>query len=170
MRKLFLFVLLLTIGSTGVAQWREAPSEPISKSSVYANVGANGLGLSISYDYRLSKKRAGFGLSVGAGFVPTFFFGSILTVPFGATYLFGKAPHYVEAGMGYTYCHFNTGEERKIFGRDISTLNFGYVIPSIGYRFQQAEGGVTWKFVISPLIGSGYSLFFAGLGVGYTVK
>jgi hypothetical protein len=167
MKKLFVITVIMLWVSNSFAQLREAKGT-ISKSSLYGNVGMNGLAFSISYDYRFSRKSAGLGVHAGIGFVPTFFFGNILTLPVGATYLFGSGPHYIETGLGYTYCHFNSGEERKIFGRDISTVNFGFVIPSVGYRFQPPQGGFTWKILISPLIGSGYSFFWAGASVGFT--
>ncbi|MFM7839155.1 MAG: hypothetical protein ACKO6K_06275 [Chitinophagaceae bacterium] len=140
-----------------------------SNQSVFIELGANGMGLSANYDARFSKSEKGLGFRVVVGFVPGLDLifiqsSSFLTIPFGLNYLIGKAPHYVEAGLGSTYVN---GVSIKAFGSETDKKNAFGMVPSVGYRYASAGKGVQFRIVVSPFIGSGGAAFYGGLSLGF---
>jgi hypothetical protein len=86
-------------------------------------------------------------------------------------HLAGRAPHYFESGLGFTYATF-TGEDEDFFGGGGNLL-----IPSIGYRYQAIGKGFIGRVVLSPVVnlgeGGGWFLFggvSAGLNFRFTKK
>ncbi len=160
----FLFIFFsccLFLQSTVFAQ--NENDGPKRAQSVYGELGGNGLFFSANYDVRFLKSEKGFGMRAGLGF----FGGSgggLLTVPIGLNYLAGKAPSYLEVGLGYTYASFTSSDD-FIDGEGGSLL-----VPSVGYRFQPSKKGFTGRVIISPLIalGNGGGWFmFGGISAGY---
>lgn len=156
-------ILLFTFNCSLMAQVNTLEgNEDLSKraQSFYGELGGNGITISANYDFRFAKKENGFGMRIGLGF----FGGSgggLVTVPAGINYLEGKAPNYLEAGMGYTYGTF-TGNDDFLSG------DGGLIVPSIGYRYQPAKKGLVARIFISPLVsavGGGW-VFFGGISLG----
>lgn len=135
---------------------------PKRAQSVYGEIGGNGILFSANYDFRFKKSDKGLGMRAGLGF----FGGSgggLVTVPVGLNYLIGKAPSYLEVGLGYTYVSI-TSEDNFIEGAG------SLLVPSIGYRFQPSNKGFTGRVIISPLIGLGEGggwVMFGGISAGY---
>lgn len=141
-----------------------------SHKSVFIELGANGMGLSANYDARFSKSDKGLGYRVGVGFVPGIDLiiiqtSGFLTIPVGLNYLAGKAPHYLEAGLGSTYVN---GVSVKVFGSETDKKNAFGMVPSVGYRYASAGKGVQFRIVVSPFIGSGGGAYYGGISFGFT--
>ena len=157
------FFILLICCIASIICYSQKTSEPTSPAqSVFIEIGGNGLLFSANYDVRFGPRQNGLGGRLGVGF----FGGSgggILTVPAGINYLAGKAPNFLEVGLGYTYATF-TGSD------DFFAGSGNILVPSIGYRYQQKSKGLMARVVFSPLIGldeGGGWGFFGGIGVGY---
>lgn len=162
MKKFSITIVVCLITIISYSQKTEEVSSPAQ--TVFIEIGGNGLLFSANYDTRFSRKQSGIGGRVGLGF----FGGSgggILTVPIGINYLAGKAPNFLEAGLGYTYATFTAAD-----GDDLFSGSGSVIFPSIGYRYQQKNKGLMARIVLSPAIavsnGGGW-FFFAGIGLGY---
>ena len=137
--------------------------------SVFIELGANGMGLSANYDARFSKSDKGLGYRVGVGFVPGMDLiiiqtSGFLTIPVGLNYLAGKAPHYLEAGLGSTYVN---GVSVKVFGSETGKANALGWVPSLGYRYATAGKGLQLRIIFSPFIGSGGGAYYGGISFGF---
>ncbi|MBL7744358.1 MAG: hypothetical protein JNN00_12855 [Chitinophagaceae bacterium] len=137
--------------------------------SVFFEIGGNGIGFSGNFDGRFSKKENGLGFRAGIGFVPgtadngLIDFSTILTIPVGLNYVAGKGPHHFEAGLGATYV---SGSFSLLDSDEEKGSGVGFV-PSGGYRYASPEKGLQARVFISPFFGSGGSVFWAGLSIGY---
>ena len=160
--RLLFFTLFTAACLTISAQDKEAYAGTRAQ-SVFGELGGNGLLFSVNYDTRFSRSDKGLGMRAGLGF----FGGSgggILTVPIVLNHLAGRAPHYFESGLGFTYATF-TGEDEDFFGGGGNLL-----IPSIGYRYQAIGKGFIGRVVLSPVVnlgeGGGWFLF-GGVSAGF---
>lgn len=162
MKKL-LFTTLITVVITGVCFAQEEKYTSERAQSVYGELGGNGLFFSGNYDFRFLKSQKGLGMRVGIGF----FGGSgggLISVPVGLNYLAGKAPNYLEVGLGYTFASFTSPDD--FFNGETGSI----LVPSIGYRYQPLKKGFTGRVFIAPLIslgGGGGWLFWGGVSAGY---
>ena len=160
MKSAFILLVCFLFLKSAVAQ--NENEEPKRAQSVYGEIGGNGLLFSANYDFRFQKSDKGFGMRAGLGF----FGGSgggLLTVPVGLNYLIGKAPSYLELGLGYTYASFTSSD-------DFIEGSGSLLVPSIGYRFQPSKKGFTGRVILSPLIGLGEGggwVMFGGISAGY---
>lgn len=146
--------------------------------SVFFELGGNGLGFSANFDSRFAKAENGFGYRVGIGFFPAVDEGSadvlipstpaMLTIPVGINYVTGTGRHHLEAGIGATYVHMSGTISSDFWGFS-DNVNGGGVgfVPSIGYRSGKVGKGLQFRAVISPVIGSGGTVFWAGVSFGY---
>ncbi len=129
--------------------------------SVYFELGGPGLA-SLNFDTRFTKKEDGIGGKIGIGGF-SIEGASIIFVPVGINYLFGKdQKNYFEVGGGIT----------PIFGNDGSTLDgnfsttFGHL--NFGYRLQPLNGGFTFRAFITPVFAKGFFLpYYGGVSFGY---
>ena len=164
MRKYFFLTLLNSLLLVTAFSQDDAPKPPTKNASnVFGELGGNGLFFSANYDFRFSKTQKGLGMRMGLGF----FGGSdggILTVPVAINNLSGRAPHYLEIGLGYTYASFTSSDDF------FDGASGGVLVPSIGYRYMPLGKGFTGRVVLSPLInvsGGGGWLMFGGISGGY---
>ena len=114
-----------------------------------------------NFDIRFHGQK-GFGAHAGFGLLGSGGGGTILILPVGLNYLYGKAPHYVEAGAGTTIL---TIANNKYFGDAVAEF-----VPSAAYRYQPAANGISIRIFISPWVvfqGGFGAIFAGGLGVGY---
>jgi hypothetical protein len=135
--------------------------------NVFLELGGNGGLISANYDMRFSRTGKGLGFRVGIGYVPPvplLFVStpSIITFPVGLNYLAGKGPHYFEGGLGVTVA----SAETDYFGDEENMTGFAFV-PNIAYRYQPLTRRFTGRVSISPFIGSGGVMFWAGLSGGF---
>lgn len=141
----------------------EGPAKPPSRNAkqFYGEFLGNGLLFTANYDFRFGQRQKGLGMRVGLGF----FGGSdggILTVPIAINNLSGRAPNYLEVGLGATYAGMADGDE--IFDEASTVL----IIPSIGYRYQPKGKGFTGRIAFTPLVSTAGGFFtFGGLSAGY---
>ena len=157
-RSSLLFLTLIIIGNT---LWSQASK------SVFLELGGNGIGISINYDARFSKKTNGFGYRVGLGILPSTFdmvseTSTLLAIPLVINYLTGTRSHHFEAGLGVTYISGSVG----YFGFEKEKVAGVVLIPSVGYRYSRSKGGFLGRVVVSPLVGGGGIGFFYGLSGG----
>lgn len=144
--------------------------------SVFLELGGNGLGFSANYDARFKKDEKGLGFRAGVGIFPgvkaadnditIFSWPTIYAIPFGLNYLAGKAPNYLEAGLGATYL-YGKGHFTFFFLGTDGTLSTLVVIPSAGYRYAKMGKSFQGRIFISPFIFSGGVGFFGGLSGGF---
>ncbi|MFZ4056808.1 MAG: hypothetical protein ACOYKE_01660 [Ferruginibacter sp.] len=151
---LFLFIgifLSITVfaQSTPPATYRTAYGEFLSVSGISI--------FTANYDSRFNKKTKGIGFHVGVGFLGSIGT-SVIVVPLGVNWLKGKAPNYLEAGLGVTVL--------TLSGYGAGTA----IVPSVGYRHQPSTKGVGFRVFASPWVAtqSGGALLMAGgVSVGY---
>ena len=176
----FLFVVLVTFSAY-------SQEEKLPYQSLFLELGGAGLPYSFNYDFRFDKtKMDSWGMRVGLGGYSTQG-ESFFSMPFMVNKLYGKAPHYFEMGVGFTfftfsensYCqngYYNQNGEYVCvsYGSDYSfilsvdgspsamgTLNFGY-------RKVPVDGGVTWRINLTPIFNNnGFWPLYVGLGLGY---
>jgi hypothetical protein len=144
--------------------------------SVFLEFGGNGLGFSVNYDARFTKIEKGPGFRAGVGVFPglnignngssIFSWPTILSIPVGVNYLFGKAPNYFEAGLGTTYFYAKGHFTFFFLGTD-GTLRQFVFIPSAGYRFAKPGKAFQGRVCISPYIIKNRINFYVGASCGY---
>lgn len=156
------------------AQQSDTIAAAKSARSLFFELGGNGIFFSANYDARFSKSEKGLGYRAGIGIVPgvDFIFfktSTFLTIPLGLNYLAGKGPGYFEAGLGGTFISGSAGLGSLFEGLDnngtIHASGFGF-IPSAGYRYAAIGKRFQGRIFISPIIGSGGSVFWMGLSAG----
>lgn len=153
----------LSAFSQQVVNTRNEEEEASAKaaSCIYGELGGNSPIFSANYDFRFRGQK-GLGMRVGAGL----FGGSgggLVMVPIGLNNLSGKAPNYLEIGLGATYLSL-TDDDEFLEG---STM---LLVPSIGYRYQPLGKGFTARVFASPLIslneGGGWFMW-GGVSAGF---
>ncbi|MEO7959935.1 MAG: hypothetical protein ABIR19_00215 [Ginsengibacter sp.] len=113
-----------------------------------------------NFDMRF-KGQKGFGAHAGFGVLGSGGGGSILIIPFGINYLFGKSTHFVEGGLGSTI--LTIAGSPYITGESVILI-----VPSAGYRYQPTTNGISVRVFISPwVIPSGGAILAGGLSLGY---
>lgn len=166
MRKLLMLLAFTALATSVFAQDEEededGPAKPPTKNAqqVYGEFLGNGLLFTANYDFRFKQRQKGLGMRVGLGF----FGGSgggIITIPVAINNLSGRAPNYLEVGLGATYASFTDSDD--FFEGASSVL----IIPSIGYRYQPRAKGFTGRIAFTPLIAGGGFITYGGLSAGY---
>jgi len=113
---------------------------------LYEEFLGNGLTLSTNYDFRFTKSDKDFGMRVGIGLIGAGDIG-LLSIPVAVNHLAGRAPHYFESSLGYT---FVTAVSTQ---RYYESFSGGAIIPGVGYRYQSLrKRGFFARIVFSPLI------------------
>ena len=152
----------------------------------YTEAGGPGILFSANLDSRFkANERTGWGYRVGAGFTlvddetitmqPGGGFNydyrtrSVVTVPLGINYVFGKpgSANMFEAGAGVT-----------VLSRKSSILNYndykeGHLLGhfTFMYRRQPLEGGFSWRIGLTPIINPDGDIYpFGAIGLGFTFK
>ena len=152
----------------------------------YAEAGGPGVLFSANFDSRFKPDtRVGLGFRAGLGFTivdqttvtqtgtgyPNYNYRtrSIVTVPLGINYLFGKptSPNIFEVGVGFTVLSkkasilsYNDYKERGLLG------HFEFM-----YRRQPVDGGFSWRIGFTPIINTDGDVFpFPAVGLGYSFK
>ena len=106
----------------------------------------------VNYDRRFIKQQDQFGFRFGFGVLDQERT-SYMIIPIGINYLRGNAPHYIETGFGITV----------ITAHKMGT---GYsFVPSLGYRFQPEEKGVTFRAFVATWLSGGF-LLSGGVSAG----
>jgi len=125
--------------------------------------------MAITYDRRFARRVNGFGAfaGIGASSVKDITKDkTVLTIPVGVNYLFGKHTDFIELGGGVTF----VTNYLDIFNSVTDDKAGYYCHVSLGYRHQPVLGGVFYRVGVSPLYSpqeSGMSYYF---GLGYNLK
>lgn len=158
----FLFLILGVKGVSGQESERNKRAH-----TAFIEVGGNGVLISLNYDFRFAKKQSGLGARVGGGYT-WIFSRDRFAIPLGLNYLAGNGPHYLEGGLGLTIARFD--DYGDPFYLDKLRKSKGAVlVPSIGYRHQPLHSGLTGRVFISPFIGGGAIVFWAGISGGIRI-
>lgn len=154
--------------------------------AVYFEAGGVGLSFSLNYDTRFGKRRDGFGMRIGAGYVQFANKGdsyapdpynsryhiSYLTIPAQINYLLGKRKHFVELGAGSTFTVFDGGRSSNVLfpvakpGKQSKFIN----TLTVGYRNQPLAGGLTVRANVDVFYTAIFVMPTVGLSLGYTFK
>lgn len=163
--------IFLCTASVVFAQRKESLGSLKGKGAVFIELLGNGSWYSLNYDRVFyHRKRNALTWRAGLAYWP-YSNGMIKT---GTTvyvgefnYLRGKAPHFLESGIGLTHWW--------IFGLDNDKYIRNYLLARIGYRYQKPGGGFFFRVGATPgiylerNIDRNYILW-GGLSFGFTIK
>lgn len=129
------FLALLILAHTIYAEVR---NQNYKGNAIYLELGGQGIGLSLNYDYRFHPH---FTIRVGASFL-----GLGAGIPFSLTFLTGQnSSHHLELSLGATYA-----EVASIF--DSSPEQVVLPFANIGYRYQPRKGGFIMRIGFTPFL------------------
>ena len=178
------FLLLLLVTSQLCVKAQNLEEDTVKRDStivlatkpraVFLEVGGPGLALTANYDTRFGSERDKWGFRIGAGYYNT---GAnwIASVPLQLNYLYalgkdgsGKFAEssFVELGIGTTFMRSQGSTNGTTFQFDNDTGFFGTA--TIGYRYQQADGGINFRIGFVPTVSAYGFIPIGGLSVGYT--
>jgi hypothetical protein len=175
--KAFLLVLFISFHVCAKAQNLEEDTvkrdttlkvKASSPKSIYLEVGGAGLALTLNFDKRFGSAADKWGYRVGAGYYNTGS-NSVFSVPLQINYLFSinhSTSSYIEGAVGTTFLNSKGSPNGTYFEFDNITGFCGNA--SIGYRYQQENGGINFRIVFDPIIYDEGILFEGGLSIGYT--
>lgn len=161
MRTLLVLLLAIAMEASAYAyrQHESGPGnscpEPASN-TIFAEVGGNGLSLSINYERLLSNN---FSLRLGYGA----FYGVGTSIPLLANFYFGMK-YKLELGAGLVFLPIWKSD--ATFGKEKSML----FSSTAGFRFQPCDGGATIRLSVTPFFDPAKQQFrfSAGLSIGIT--
>jgi opacity protein-like surface antigen len=192
--KCYLLAALLVLSSAALQAQTTAPQtllkptvdNSLGQQTVYLGVMGSGIMLSAHYDIRFQPNQLGWGIHAGVGYAPTLDDYTIysyvdaegnyqytqrrnpakLTIPFGLSYLMGKAdrPHRLELGIGATYMN----GDAELFD-DVTSVNTWLLVATIGYRRYYFGNRLMWKIAFTPVVsleGKGIPVPYAEGGIG----
>jgi hypothetical protein len=151
MRKLILLVLISSL--IPVTGWTQEESEinESAKNSLLLTFGGAGIYTSLIYErelYQLNNIRSGVRAGIGLSpFALTSF--ENFTFPVGIYALYGKNKHHIDLSVSlsnYFINQYNYTTETD--SKDYKVL----LIPSLTWRYQKPEGGLTFKAGLSPVL------------------
>jgi hypothetical protein len=142
--------------------------------TVFLEIGGPGLALTANYDNRFGNQSDKWGFRVGVGYYNT---GAnwIATIPLQVNYLYALGKNssskfaessFLEFGIGTTFMRSQGSTTGTTFQFDDDTGFFGTA--TIGYRYQQADGGINFRIGFVPTVSAYGFIPIGGLSVGYT--
>jgi len=156
-----LFAVLLLGGEV------KAQNPKLARTTVFGEIGGNAWLYSVNVDYRIRQivsVRAGV-TAIEAGGV------SLYAGPLMVSALPGWKAHRAEIGAGVLLGYLANRSLEAHFGSDPEPgESYGMATPtlSVGYRYQQPEGGLFLRVAYTPVVTGGDWSHWAGLGAGYT--
>jgi len=155
---IILSLLIIVLSSTALSQ-----SKP---NSFYLElVGSGGL-YSINYDRMFTDNigaRIGF-MYFEADWIFFFFDVDMFLIPTTLNFLVGTGKHKFELGAGPVFVFGSV----SFFGSDlVSGSGVGWT-GTIGYRYQQNEGGFMWRVGFTPLLAGGELFPSGGISLGFS--
>jgi len=176
--------IIITVLSLIFNQLLSAQEERIVSKLFYSEFGGPGVLMSINFDSRFkSNERLGFGFRLGAGFgigdiktkwvdsqwnytYTEYITRTYYTIPAGLNYILGKpdSDHTFEVGAGATFLtHY-----MSLYTYNIKKEGHFIGFLSFMYRKMPANGGFSWRFGFTPIIGTAGDLrFMCAIGIGY---
>ncbi len=133
--------------------------------TIFLEIGGPGLALTVNYDARFGDNIDKWGYRIGAGYYNT---GAnwVASVPFQINYLYGGDGSFLELGAGTTFVRSNGSSRGTTFEFDNITGFIGTA--TIGYRFQQENGGINFRIGFVPIIYDEGFIPAGGISIGYT--
>lgn len=138
--------------------------------AVFAELGGNGIVLSINYDRRFNKRTTGLGFRAGLGYS----FDSytpFVSLPLAINYLMGRRNSFFEVGVGETPVFIGT---LKNYGNiSIGDENFDdkdvvlFTMLNVGYRLQPVRGGFNLRAGFMPLFTRSATAILPYVSLGY---
>lgn len=156
-----LFAVLLLGGEV------KAQNSKLARTTVFGEAGGNAWLYSVNVDYRIGQTvsvRAGV-TAIEAGGV------GLYGGPLMVSVLPGWKAHRAEIGAGLLLGYMANRSLEAQFGSDPEPGEAnGMATPtlSVGYRYQQPEGGLFLRVAYTPVVAGGDWSHWAGLGIGYT--
>ncbi len=148
---------------------RDSTIKPaVRPKTAFLEVGGAGLALTLNYDTRFMQTRDKWGFRIGAGYYNTGS-NSVLSVPLQINYLYAIAhstSSFIEGAAGTTFLYSKGSPNGTFFEFDNITGFCGTA--SIGYRYQQENGGINFRIVFDPIIYDEGLLYEGGISIGYT--
>lgn len=136
--------------------------------TAFIEVGGAGLALTLNYDTRFGQTRDKWGYRVGAGYYNTGA-NSVFSVPLQVNYLYPikqSTSSFLEGAAGTTFL-ISRGSTRGTFLQFDNITGFCGTA-SVGYRYQQENGGINFRIVFDPIVYDEGILFEGGFSIGYT--
>jgi hypothetical protein len=133
--------------------------------TAFLELGGPGLAITVNYDTRFGKTIDKWGYRIGTGYYNTGA-NSVFTVPFQINYLYGKTTSFLELGAGTTFLISHGSTNGTVFQFDNITGFIGTA--TIGYRYQQADGGMNFRIGFVPIFSDEGITPAGGLSIGYT--
>jgi hypothetical protein len=158
MRSLFLSLFIFVFAFQSSAQ------NSFKKTTLYGEIGGNGLFLSANYERQMGNK-PGFGLHVGIGIADI-----MPAIPLGITYMLdlGNNKSFVETGAGITLAERYTWDTHSLNRPPPHPYKAGF-IPSIGYRHHTAYG-LMWRINYTPIFTQYRNIpLFLGISIGWRI-
>ncbi len=131
----------------------------IRPNNIFLEVGGNGFEYSLNYERLFIKRvavRVGYGLVLGDRR------DKAVVIPLMVNYITGNDGHYFELGGGCAYI-------TKEIDYGFFDLKFKGIAATgfVGYRYQPENSGILFRVGITPFVGSGGFLPWAGMSLGY---
>jgi hypothetical protein len=136
--------------------------------SVYFELVGNGCLYSINYDRLFTENLSGrIGLMYLSKLDLSFLtIDDIVIVPITLNYLIGNGSNKFEIGAGIDYLSFSGGSIFGLHANVSESKVFGTA--TIGYRYQQADGGFLFRIGFTPIFGENGLQPLAGLSFGFS--
>ncbi len=140
------------------------PEHTTKARSVFIEYGGPSTHLSINFDTRFKEKRNGWGLRVGAGYLPNDSERQF-SLPIQINYLLGRKRHLFETGAGATY--FYTNIAGSYWGVNSNEGGSVFATLSAGYRYQPLKRGITARAGANALAGYFLPIIIPHVSIGY---
>ena len=153
-------LLLIVFSQTGYSQTKP--------NSIYFEFIGNGVLYSINYDRLFTEDISGrIGLMYLSKLDWIFFtIDDIVIVPVTLNYLIGNGSNKFEIGAGIDYLSVSGGSIFGLHANASESKVFGTA--TIGYRYQQADGGFLFRIGFTPVFGENGLQPLGGLSLGFT--
>ncbi|WP_428330251.1 hypothetical protein [Mucilaginibacter sp.] len=176
LKAIFLLVLITSHFCSKAQNLEENPikrdstiTEIKKPQSVFLEVGGAGLALTVNYDTRFKTTRDKWGYRAGIGYYNTGA-NSVFSIPLQVNYLYGigkpGGSSFAEFGAGTTFVYSKGSTNGTYFQFDNITGFIGTA--TIGYRYQQDNGGINFRIAFVPVIYDEGLLYEGGVSIGYT--
>lgn len=171
MKKPFLLICFMLLYGAYSASYTQAQDSRTAKNTLYLELLGNGIFYSVNYEHFLSDQlaaRAGISYSTLTSETSgqTQKEGNFFTFPLMLNYLVGKGSSHLELGGGLSIITFSeTNPESNLL--DFISGTTVLVTGTVGYRYQQPDGGFVFRIGFTPLTNFNVVAPWGGLSLGY---
>ena len=161
MKKYFVIILMLILSCSIYSQPKQ--------NSLYFEALGNGGFYSLNYDRMFTESlggRVGFMYLSELNFIFTSL-NDLLVIPVTLNYLVGEGSSKLELGGGIVYVSVSGGDFLGFESTNKGSSGVGGTA-TIGYRYQQSDGGFLFRVGFTPLFGSGGFAPSGGISFGFS--